>query len=1173
MTLDGASGVTAFQDNLDRSTAGIKLSLYNFEVDLVRGGPGGLLLKPCGGAGASGFEITSSITWRNGVVTDPAVADYLLTIPRDQSLDPLACDPGFIEDGPICSPCPAGKYEVNNKVCLDSPAEKFSPTEALSESDIEQAVYSCDKRSKYQEVVEKPTAGLSERISLVSLKGAVGKTDCSCEKGTYQFGGDADSEETFKAFSSVGKQCVKCPEESAVCEGSNYPPIAEIGYGLIDSASASGLQAVQQPGQRAILLCRWGGTTCKVIQRAQQEAREQTIQTGSKVEWCVFRKPGGGASTNPSDANFLDESDPRCYCLGGSVDDPRGCCDCIGGKHGAHSITQIDSNVARCGPGYKDGSALCSLCEDGYALKANECVKCQDKAGHIILPLVLFPLILLFIQRLTGSMESTEISLAFLQFLGVYSGFGVRWTSDFQGLLSAFSIANVDVDLLGLACGEIDFETMWVIQAIILPMLYVAFVLFDTLVSWIMLQLAKAQFRPVMFLIGLEGRQAPGSWFFPWRPTRSFSLSSIADRYLPHALMYLNIYYLTGVSKALVLLQCTDAEDGSKSYLDAAPSLPCWEGTHAKMMGYNVISLILYVVLVPVGYSYILFIRCRKEGLDAPRLYRVYGFLWGRFENRCYWWEMVEISLRKLPLVVISIFIPGAIYKCILGILLIGALMAFNFIKEPYIMYRHDLLDQSVATAEVLLMLFGILAEYRAEGNLAGLGEFVDQTETVCYIILALVFFFAFSQLGLDVKLYIDNYKFKALMSKRRTKAKSALSADIFQLEGPLLGPFIDGANPEKLASLRKVEAMFAKIARRVEKPGSRSKESQKVLAHKMGAAMPQMMDWLIEDAEGPTRLQLFTGDLVAHKQKQDTGGAAVTDLLDEKFATDSMLKWLLDAASKSERKTINDILKSIAEVVPTFAENDGESAIEAISDEKDEQISVAETYKQLMKDLADDTPCEMVILTPVETEEESRMEIGPGGGVSYGAKSAKMKQIDVELTGMIDRITRLSVRSEESGCSDADANKILSAVRAWNRVATPAGLCVTSRQPVVVNCILNDERFQGAASSKLGVVAISQLHVPLFKDGSVAGVLSLINKVSYKTGKSGGPFDPDSDVQAAVSCASLLVEATKFKAKMAVLGSFAPAGGMRKAALCVILAQKLRKLAKEDKLKADNAK
>ena len=123
-----------------------------------------------------------------------------------------------------------------------------------------------------------------------------------------------------------------------------------------------------------------------------------------------------------------------------------------------------------------------------------------------------------------------------------------------------------------------------------------------------------------------------------------------------------------------------------------------------------------------------------------------------------------------------------------------------------------------------------------------------------------------------------------------------------------------------------------------------------------------------------------------------------------------------------------------------------------------------------------------------------------------------------------IGEIVRLSVRNETFGCNDADADKILRALRAWHRPETPAGLCVTSGKPVVVDCILSDERFQGSAIAKTGVAAISQLHVPILKDGTVTGVLTLVNKVSFKTGKSGGPFDTDIDIAAAVSTATLIM-------------------------------------------------
>ena len=183
-----------------------------------------------------------------------------------------------------------------------------------------------------------------------------------------------------------------------------------------------------------------------------------------------------------------------------------------------------------------------------------------------------------------------------------------------------------------------------------------------------------------------------------------------------------------------------------------------------------------------------------------------------------------------------------------------------------------------------------------------------------------------------------------------------------------------------------------------------------------------------------------------------------------------------------------------------------------------------SELQMQLMKDLANDTPCELVILTPVETKAQTKSRDAASKRGSQHSKEGSEHDAEADDGSAVRGRARLSVKGD-SGCSDADATKILTALRAFARPETPAGLCVSSGKPVIVNCILDDERFQGAAIAKLGAVAISQLHTPLMdKSGTVVGVLSLMNKVSFKTGKSGGPFDTDTDVAAAVSTATLIM-------------------------------------------------
>ena len=70
-----------------------------------------------------------------------------------------------------------------------------------------------------------------------------------------------------------------------------------------------------------------------------------------------------------------------------------------------------------------------------------------------------------------------------------------------------------------------------------------------------------------------------------WTPRRSFTFESILDTYLPHYILYLNIYYITGIQQAIVPLLC-DGE-GEVKYLVASPDLTCWEGTHLTMLAFD----------------------------------------------------------------------------------------------------------------------------------------------------------------------------------------------------------------------------------------------------------------------------------------------------------------------------------------------------------------------------------------------------------------------------------------------------------------------------------------------------------------------------------------------------------------------------------------------------------
>ena len=88
---------------------------------------------------------------------------------------------------------------------------------------------------------------------------------------------------------------------------------------------------------------------------------------------------------------------------------------------------------------------------------------------------------------------------------------------------------------------------------------------------------------------------------------------------------------------------------------------------------------------------------CRRV-VDSPRSRR---------------WEAVEFGGRKLPLVLIALFINDVVLKCVIGVLTIGGVMAANFAYAPYVKRAYDRLDQVCSLTEVLIFLFGLCGSYR----------------------------------------------------------------------------------------------------------------------------------------------------------------------------------------------------------------------------------------------------------------------------------------------------------------------------------------------------------------------------------------------------------------------------------------------------------------------------
>ena len=213
------------------------------------------------------------------------------------------------------------------------------------------------------------------------------------------------------------------------------------------------------------------------------------------------------------------------------------------------------------------------------------CDQFSDRWLYIPLSFILISIVFYLIDRLCTMFESIEISLAFMQFLGVFSEFEVGWKPYFEDILGVFNIFNLSLETARLPCAGFGYTAMWMVQVLGVPALYVASSLLIYFFQRLTLFLAVHRLPPTYTLLRLG-----------WRPARSFNARAALDLYLPSALRYLNTYYLNGVQLTLEVFRC-DATHGG---LYKQASIACWASDdHWMLFGFNFVAVAIYLIGVP----------------------------------------------------------------------------------------------------------------------------------------------------------------------------------------------------------------------------------------------------------------------------------------------------------------------------------------------------------------------------------------------------------------------------------------------------------------------------------------------------------------------------------------------------------------------------------------------
>jgi len=1005
----------------------------------------------------------------------------------------------------------------------------------------------------------------------------------ACEAGKYErdniFCEQADSLHFVPVGGQTADGLVPCPahtRHSAIVVEEEGVSV-NVQTGASSSAQCSCQQGYYLPSQPAIR-ANWTGQAGRLVLELTELSSSELVEVLQHAG-CVACPKGAVCLGNwlppiaeAGYAALLEDSFEAFYaCTPAS--------SCLPGRH----LTARTWLPMQCDAGYQDGSPLCSLCEgsNGYGKTRGECLKCDwpDFVYMIAtfgIVIVWFPLM----AKLVEMMESLEISFAYLQFLGLYSSFSITWPEPMASLFSGLAFFTLDIDLMHFSCvlpedDGFHFFVVWAFQAF-LPLLFIVLCLVHLAASWIMYRMALAG--------GLRDLIARG-----WRPRRQFTFSSVRDTYLPQAVMYMHLYYLTGVAKAFDPLMCEEQLDGfgtptGKYFLAKSPAMQCFEGRHATMLWLNSVVLLFYVILCPLAYLFIFFVLVPRHGLENPRITAIYGFMWSRFESRVYWWEAIEL-VRKVGVVVVVASVHVPIPQSILAFILMMIVFSCSITLQPFLRHIYDVFDACATANVMLLILLGVILE----GNKGSAAPEEEQYFVELCNILAVLAFVATCSFGFfairDDVLRLN--MLRRVETLRRSKGL-AIRTDLFRLGiGLAVRPNEDiveliGAmeDPEQLQELRRLEKALQKACVQARDDPWR-KQRAEFLCRQLQAE-PRLLDWMLSnDVDNADMLGYMKNVLVARREPKPVVG--VPEVISP-LASDSICLWLANEDSDEDRKRLRDFMSAVEQVETPPSRRPIISAEEyptALAHAAEMLVRVAQSFGlALLQCLSAvwhrccggySTPPTKV--EPAESEEcapvaaPAAVQRGPSMLTRQKTMTSVLskKKIDFKQARFVSRLETILDDCMEAtlaeavlliplagatchgvelpkvvlvqGSSEMSSSDVQKARRTVKEAAdwtmspgTPSGVCRETKALLVIDNVLLDRRFRQSFLKGVDALsAISQLCVPvLSEEGLVCGVIKLLNKTSASGNKSGLPFsaqDEESVAEAALAVAKVARE------------------------------------------------
>ena len=439
-------------------------------------------------------------------------------------------------------------------------------------------------------------------------------TDCICSKGYWRPDGMS------------GAACIRCPE-GALCEGGPQEttfPYSNIGY--------------------------WA----KVADSGVIPVHHATGDDVNLVTLPLAGLPLPSNSSNPFDAYFeLPQIFFECSdsCLQNS--------------------TCRDSNS---GP-------ICSSCADGYYNFFDDCLKCFEGSNGVAFTVFAW-IVVIFIwnilQMAADKYQTMNTMLEYMQCLSIVQGFAVPWPAGLQGIITFFSIADFDIDVVSPQCIMQWNHMHGSIFTFLLPFIFFAFSGMHVLIAF-------------LWSVTIARRQIFG-FRLPFMVAELERVHELAHKSFASWLTILVILYNVLCQRCFEAFVCDTLPDGT-SVLVADPSIECNSAEHQGLLGFAIISLILYIVGIPTHFLWKLYTLRKNDKLKDKQALKTYGFLYLAYKPGMWGWQ-VFMLFRRFSLCFLMVFFqPWPHYQLGLGLVLIILSICLQYHYLPCMLEGMNFLD------------------------------------------------------------------------------------------------------------------------------------------------------------------------------------------------------------------------------------------------------------------------------------------------------------------------------------------------------------------------------------------------------------------------------------------------------------------------------------------------